>query len=286
MNNTVRWMWLPALVLSLGLLWMGCPPAEDGAEGGDKTPATQKADPPAERTDLSSLAHNTSLVPSPTEVQEAMLHAGVDIRFDKFLKRRSMDLGGDKETVALRTGIVLADLVLTLNDSEKDVLLKDLENLRTGLNNIGAGTDIEATLGQVIDHVKADAVTRQELWVQVEEMREAVYGELAQEAGSQIVPLVQAGSWLEGTHLLAEAIIASEEWGNAQNLLRQPDVVAYFLAQLKAADAQGAEFPMVTLTRGTLEQMHDITAKDSLTEDDVTKIRDLTGELLSQLAGQ
>ena len=284
MNGTVCWLWIPGLALSLGLLWMGCPPAEDS--GGEETAAPQKAEPPAERTDLATLAHNTSLVPSPTEVQEAMLHAGVDIKFETYVKRRSMDLGAEKETVALRTGIVLADLVLTLNNSDKDVLLKDLENLRAGLATIGAGTDIDATLGQVIDHVKTDAVTRQELWLQVEEMREAIYGELAMEAGSQMVPLVQAGSWLEGTYLLSEAIIASGEWGNAHNLLRQPDVVSYFLTQLKAADAQGTEFPMVTLTRGTLEQMHDIAAKDALTEEDVTKVRDLTGELLGQLAGK
>jgi hypothetical protein len=287
MNGTVRWLCIPGLALSLGLFWMGCPPAEDtGGAGGEETAAAVKADPPAERTDLAGLAHNTSLVPSPTEVQEAMLHAGVDGRFENFLLRKTMDLTDeDKEEVALRTGIVLADLVLTLNNSEKDVLLKDLAALRTGLSTIGAGSDIDTTLGQVIEHVEADAVTRQELWVQVEEMREAVYGELAMEAGSQTVPLVQAGSWLEGTHLLAEAILASSERGDALNLLRQPDVVAYFLAQLKAADAQGAEFPMVTLTRGTLEQMHDIAAKETLTEEDVTKVRDLTGDLLNQLAG-
>lgn len=289
MNGTVRWLCIPGLALSLGLFWMGCPPAEDagGGDRGGETAAAQKAAPPAERTDLAELAHNTSLVPSPTEVQEAMLHAGVDNRFEAFVERSAMNLAAeDKESVALRTGIVLADLILTLNDSEKDVLLKDLEGLRTGLATIGAGSDIDATIGEVIDHVKTDAVTRQELWVQVEEMREAVYGELAQEGGSQMVPLVQAGSWLEGTHLLSEAIVASGEWGDALNLLRQPDVVAYFLAQLKAADAQGTELPMVTLTRGTLEQMHDIAAKDSLTEEDVTKVRDLTRDLLNQLAGQ
>ncbi len=288
MNGTVRWLCIPGLALSLGLFWMGCPPAEgDGAGEGEETAAAQKAEPPAERTDLVELAHNTSLVPSPTEVQEAMLHAGVDNRFEGFVERYAMNLGDeDKEAVALRTGILLADLVLTLNNSEKDVLLGDLASLRAGLATIGAGSDIDATIGQVIDHVKTDAVTRQELWVQVEEMREAVYGELALEAGSQMVPLVQAGSWLEGTHLLSEAIIASGEWGGALNLLRQPDVVAYFLAQLKAADAQGTEFPMVTLTRGTLEQMHDIAAKETLTEEDVTKVRDLTGDLLIELAGK
>ena len=270
-----------ALVCLAGLLLAGCPPKEEPVPEPEAPP---KADPPAQRTDLAELAVNTSLVPSPTELQEAMLHAGVDIRFE--VTRQPMDFTVEKETVALRTGIALADLVLTLNHSEKDVLLADLDNLKSGLGSLGAGGDVDAILTELVDHVKADAVTRQELWVTVEEMREAAYGELAIEAGSQVVPLVQAGSWLEGTHLLAAAIIESEEWGNAYNLLRQPDVVAYFLDQLKAADSQGTEFPMVTLTRGTLEQMHDIAAKDTLTEEDVTKVRDLTGDLLNQLAGK
>jgi len=281
MFEQVRWGSLAAMAC-LGLWLVACGSTEETVE--ETTAPVQKAAPAETRTDLVELATNTSLVPSPTEVQEAMIHAGVDIRFDALLERRDMDLTGSKETVALRTGIVLADLVLTLNHSEKDVLLADLENLRTGLNTIGAGDDLDATLGQVIDSVKTDLVTRQELWVQVEEMREAVYGELATEAGSQIVPLVQAGSWLEGTHLLSAAIIKSEEWGNAYNLLRQPDVVAYFLTQLKAADDAGMELPMVTMTRGTLEQIRDIAAKDALEEEDVRKVNELTTELLNNLA--
>jgi len=275
-----------AIVLAVlaGLLLAGCPPKEE-TPAADETTEAPKAAPPAVRTDLAQLAHNTSLVPSPTEVQEAMMHAGVDIRFDTLVKRRAMDLTVERETVALRTGIVLADLVLTLNHAEKDVLLADLNDLRTGLKTIGAGDDVAATIGQIVEHVQADAVTRQELWVQVEEMREAAYGELAVEAGSQIVPLVQAGSWLEGTCLLSAAIIQSEEWGNAYNLLRQPDVAGYFLSQLKAADAGGMELPMITLTRGTLEQIHDIARKDALEEQDVRDVHDLATKLLDQLAG-
>ena len=276
-------IWL-AVVAMAGLLLAGCPPKEDTPATDEATPA-QKAPPPETRTDLAQVAANTSIVPSPTEVQEAMLHAGVDIRFDSLVQRRKMDLTADREAVALRTGMVLADLVLTLNHSEKDVLLADLDDLRTGLKTIGGGNDVDATLGQIAEHVQADAVTRQELWVQVEEMREAAYGELAMEAGSQMVPLVQAGSWLEGTCLLSAAIIQSEEWGNAYNLLRQPDVVGYFLAQLKAADAEGSEIPMITLTRGTLEQIHDIARKDALEEQDVRHINDLASQLLNQLAG-
>jgi len=276
-------IWLAAVAVA-GLLLAGCPPKEEAPAPEETTPA-QKAAPPQTRTDLATVALNTSLVPSPTEVQEAMLHAGVGIRFDTLVQRRTMDLSADRETVALRTGIVLAQLVLTLNHSEKDVLLADLENLRLGLKTIGGGDDVDATIGQIAEHVQADAVTRQELWVQVEEMREAAYGELAMEAGSQMVPLVQAGSWLEGTCLLSAAIIQSEEWGNAYNLLRQPDVVGYFLAQLKSADAEGVEFPMITLTRGTLEQIHDIAKKDALEEQDVRQVHDLANTLLNQLAG-
>ena len=276
---TTRWGWLAAPAL-LGLLLTACPPKDDTPD--EATPAAaSKPEVPQTRTDLSGLAHNASLVASPTELQEAMLHAGVDTRFGTLLKRRNFKLTGEKEDVALRTGIVLADMVLTLNESDKDVLLDDLDKLRTGLNTIGAGGDIDATLGQIIDHVKADSVSRQELWLQVEEMREAAYGELAMEAGSQVVPLVQAGSWLEGTHLLAVAVLQAEESGGAPNLLRQPDVVAYFLAQLKVGE--GDVSSVNTLARGTLEQMHDIAMKDSLTIEDIRSIEKLTGELLDRL---
>ncbi len=283
MNNrwTMRSIWL-ALPAMLGLLLIACPAEDDAADAENATPESTKPAPPETRSDLSEVAINTSLVASPTELQEAMLHAGVDVKFAAQLKRRNLALEGeDTEAIAMRTGIVLADMVLTLTDSEKDVLLKDLGQLRTGLATIGAGSDIDTTLGQIIDHVKADAVSRQELWLQVEEMREAAYGELAMEAGPQVVPLVQAGSWLEGTHLLASTVLAAEERGSAPNLLRQPDVVHYFLQQLKVGEGEVSDIN--TLARGTLEQIHDITKKDTLAVEDVQAIEKLTGELLGKL---
>lgn len=278
-QSLLEWLVLPAM---LGLFLTACPPADEPVE--EATPEA-KADPPAVRTDLSELAASRSLVPSPTEIQEAMMQAGVSIRFDKLIKRRDLKLKDDaKDLVALRCGIVLADLVLTINHSEKDALLKDLESLRTGLATIGAGEDVERTLAGIGEHVEADAVSRQELWVQVEEMREAAYGELEHEAGSRMVPLVQAGSWLEATDLLCQAIQNSEQAGAAPNLLRQPQVVKYFLNRIKAGTGDEGELsPLLTLARGTLEQIHDIATKEELTVEDVRRIHGLTSDLLGKL---
>ena len=106
MFDRVRWMRgtvsLAALVC-LGLMLVACGSTEETTE---ETPAAvEKAAPAETRTDLAELATNTSLVPSPTEVQEAMLHAGVDIRFDSLVQRRDMDLTAGKEAVALRRAV-------------------------------------------------------------------------------------------------------------------------------------------------------------------------------------
>jgi hypothetical protein len=286
MHDPSRRTWsIPLVALSLaalvGLALGGCPPKDDTPEEATPTP---KAEVPAQRSDLAEVASNTTLVPSPTEVQEAMMHAGVDIKFGPLVERRKMDLADkDVDSVALRTGVILADLILTLNDSEKDVLIKDLQNLQAGMKGIGGGDDIDATLEDVIENVKADALSRQELWLQVEEMREAAYGELGHEAGSRVVPLVQAGSWLEGVNLLSKAVLASEEKGDAPNLMRQPDVVNYFLLKIKGEDSGEDLSPLLTLARGTMEQIHDISMKDSLSIEDVEKINSLATEMLGQL---
>ncbi len=269
--------------VALGLALAGCPAGEDAPEA-EPTPAP-KAAPPEVRTDLAGMAANTSLVPSPTEIQEAMMQAGVDIRFDALVQRRALDLKAeDRDLVALRTGIVLADLVLTLNHSEDADLLRDLESLRTGMKTIGAGQDVDVTLEQIIEHTKAGAVSRQELWLQVEEMREAAYGELAHEAGPRVVPLVQAGSWLEATDLLAQAILAAEDAGDAPNLLRQPEVVGYFLDKIKVGDdTSTAKSEMITMMRGTLEQIHDIAGQEALTGEDIERVHQLTHDLLVKM---
>jgi len=84
-----------ALAALLGLALGGCPPKDDTPD--EATPAP-KAEVPAQRTDLAEVASNTTLVPSPTEVQEAMMHAGVDIKFGPLVERRKMDLTDEART--------------------------------------------------------------------------------------------------------------------------------------------------------------------------------------------
>jgi hypothetical protein len=300
-------------MIAAGLgLWLlaGCGGSDSTVPStADQAAGAAKDAPRTVRQDLAKKAVQTSIVPSPMEVQDAMLRAEVEVRFDTMLlDREPLPMEGDKGRVALCTGIAMADLVFTLERSEKEVLLADLATVRSGMTAIGAGPTIDAALAQAVGQVTADAIERDALWFQVESMRETASSALSRSAGRDMATLVQAGGWLRGTHLMATAILsmsnridkrlaqslaAAESDGEAPeisiiddsvNLLRQPGVVRYFLKQLDSM-ASGELAEHVAGTREALETILPITEKASLTENDVLTIQRLTGQLLSDLAG-
>ena len=111
----------------------------------------------------------------------------------------------DTDDVAVRTGVVIADMLLTVKTADNEQLVQRLEHIQTGMKTLKGGDDIDKTIKDIIDRVKADAVTRDDLLKELDELSGAVIPELEFEGQKRVVPLIQAGSWLEGANLVARA---------------------------------------------------------------------------------
>ena len=76
-----------------------------------------------------------------------------------------------------------------------------MEKLKAGFKALGAGDDIQATIKDLGTQIKNDAINEDDLLKEMDELSGVMVSELEYEAGEWVVPLIQAGSWLEGANL-------------------------------------------------------------------------------------
>lgn len=234
--------------------------------------------------ELKAAAQNIALVPSPAEMQKAMEKAGIVEGLSKLVVERKLRVDVEnKDVVAVRTGVILADALLTVRDAPKEKLIERLTTVKVGLTALGAGADISATIDDLNARIGNDGISRDDLVKELDEMHGAIIPEIKFEAGERCVPLLQAGSWLEGSNLVASAIINANKPEAASQLLRQPQVADYFLKYVQVEGSGKAPDEVIKQLDATLHKLKDIAAQPTLSADDVKTIKSETDAVLALL---
>jgi hypothetical protein len=252
----------------------------------EPTPAPPAASPEKtfDKATLAAAAEQVALVPSPAEMQRSLEKAGVNKALATMVQERDIVVKVEnKDQVAVRTGVILADLLLTVKTAPKERLTARLDRLAEGLNLLGAGTDVQATISDMKLRIQNDAVSRDDLLKEMDELSGAMVPELEYEAGEWVVPLIQAGSWLEGAHLVSGALKEVNRADAADNLLKQPAVVDYFIKYVDREGANKAPDEVVNKLRESLNTLKSVVAKPTLTAEDVDTIHSATGAVLTLL---
>ncbi len=278
MSQIPRW----SVALSL-LVLIACDPPAPVAP---VEPVVVAPPPPIEKVELDAAEdHSSHLVPSPAETQRAMENMGIATGISKLVRERKLDMATDnKDVVAVRTGVALADCLLTLKDAEKPKLIERLELVRSGMNALGAGGNVNMTLEDLIARVTNDSASRDDLLRDLDEMHNNIIPEIEfQTGGDRFIPLMQAGSWLEGSNLVSRAILEAGKPDAGTNLLRQPKIVAYFLGYVKDEGAAKAPQQVLVQLQKTLRRLEEISAKEAFTADDVKEIEIQTDAVLGML---
>ena len=266
--------------------------------GGDKAateeapkksePSAETAPKPMKSFDLAELqkaAEEVALVPSPAEMQKSLSNAGLTSDLAELVsadRNIAMDVE-DKDNLAVRTGVVLADLVLTVKTASKESKLERLDKLKAGFKALGAGDDIQATIKDLGTQIKNDAINEDDLLKEMDELSGVMVSELEYEAGEWVVPLIQAGSWLEGANLVSAAIVKENKFDVAGQLLKQPRVVEYFLKYVEREGRAKAPDQVVTKLTEVLNSLKKIAEKPAMSAEDVKEINRSTSEVLSML---
>jgi len=232
--------------------------------------AAVEAPPVLSPTDLANGSENIALVPSVIETQRALEAAGITTQLADLIADKPFDLNNDnKDNVALRSGVLIANLLLTVKSSKKEQLQDQLTKIRAGMATLEGGSDIDAMLADIEDRVKGDGVTRDDLLKEFDQLSGAVIPELEFNGQQRIVPLIQAGSWVQGANLVAKAVKQAGKPEAASAMLKQPAVVDYFIQYVKGEGATKAPAAItekleesLTTLKGLAEKKEPFTAED------------------------
>ena len=273
-----------------------------GSEAPEPTPEPAATEEPAAEApsaeaapedpglDLSALdggSETVALVPSPVETQSALEEAGIETKLESLIPKHEFDIqNADTDHAAVRTGVILADALLTVKSAESEVLVKRLSGVQRGLGQLGGGDDIKTMIDDMKERIQADAVTRDELLKEFDELSGAVIPELEFNGQDRVVPLIQAGSWLEGANLVAKAIKAKGKDGAAaaDRLLKQPAVVDYFIGYVKSEGADKAPAAVTAKLEESLGRLKEIASKtEPLGPKDIDVVITVTDDVLTLL---
>ena len=279
--------WFIASTISVLMACSGdtAPETKDEAPAEVKEDAAPKQMKKFNLEELQAAAKEVALVPSPAEMQKSLKNAGLTSDLAGLVaadRNISMDVE-NKDNLAVRTGVVLADLVLTVKTSTKESKLASLEKLKAGFKALGAGDDIQATINDLSTQITNDAIQEDDLLKEMDELSGVMVSELEYEAGDWVVPLIQAGSWLEGANLVSAAIIKESKFDVAGQLLKQPRVVEYFLKYVEREGGNKAPDQVVDKLKQVLNSLKTIAEKPQMNAEDVQQINASTSEVLSML---
>ncbi len=283
--RSIKPLALSALLLAL----YGCPQPEQGPtpdpEVTPEAPAeTPDAPPELTLEQLAEGAENIALVPSPIETQRALEAAGLETQLaDLIPADRVVDVKkAELDYAAVRTGVVIADMMLTVKTAPTDKLLANLDTINEGMGQLQGGADITVTITDIQDRIKGEAITRDELLKELDELSGAVIPELEFNGQDRVVPLIQAGSWLEGANLVSQAVKASGDSTKAEALLKQPAVVDYFIGYVKNEGSDKAPPAVTQKMEQSLQVLKGLAEKtEPLTMDDIDKVITTTNDVLA-----
>ncbi len=233
---------------------------------------------------LQSAAENVALVPSPAEMQRALERNGIAGGLSGMVSERTLKMDiENKDVIAVRTGVALADALLTVKDAPPEKLKTRLETVKAGMAALGGGADIAATIDDINARIVNNSVSRDDLIKELDEMHGAIIPEIKFEAGERAVPLLQAGSWLEGSNLVAGAIIAANSTTAGTELLRQPQVADYFMKYVAVEGGGKAPDEVLAQLQTTLTRLKELASQPTISLDDVKEVKSQTDAVLALL---
>ena len=256
--------------------------AEESTPDNNEQATAAPVAPAGLSAEMRAAASKEHLAPNPRELQSAMTKAGISASLASLVPDREMDMTNEnKDHVAVRTGVVLADLLLTVSEAEKADIVSRFKQIRSGLTVLKAGEDLPREIDDLIERIEADALSGSSLVMELDHLRAAVIPEIGYEA-DWTLPMLQAGAWLEGAHLISQAL-GDEPNEAGVGLLKQPEVVSYFLEYVTQEGEGRAESAVLDTLKATLEKIKTICDQEAMSSEDISAIHESTGVVLDLL---
>ena len=225
------------------------------------------------------------LAPSPLELKARLDGAGIASNLAPLVPAsRFRTPPASADVSAIRAGIRTADALLAGGGEDKATFLARLREIRQGMAEIGAGEGLLSSFDDVITKVENDAASREDFIAELDAVTASMVPEQGWGPADTTGPLVQAGAWLAGTDLVAQAVVKAGSDTAADQLLRQPEVAEYFLQYARTQGADKAPGPVRDALVAALTKLRDIARLERpLTVADAQAVHDAASQLFGFL---
>ena len=230
---------------------------------------------------IEEASEKVELVPSPLKMQAEIEKAGISDELATFIRKEAIKTDvEDKEQLAIRCGILLTDLTLSIKRTEPPVILSQLTELKKGMNTLKTGSDIQTVIQELINTVQKPNFDRNAMLQELDDLASVLIPEIKHESEEWIVPLIQAGTWIEGIHLVSSAAVAN---GKVKDLsfLKQPGVARYFLRYVDREGRTKAPPVVMQKVKATLQMLEKVAKQDKISQEDLKSVQSETKTLLT-----
>ncbi len=268
-----------------GLLLVACQGQEPATPAEAPAPEAAQPEAPAPAAETPPPAVNyRALVPSPLSIETSVREAGVADSLASLVPTDAPKyVEGDANATAVRTGVVLADAILAGEGAPSELLLARLEVIRSGMAAIGTGEGLLGTIDDLKAKIEQEGAGKKEFIQELDNIASMMIPEDGFGPDDKTGPLLQAGAWLEGSHLVAKAIRAGDKPEAASALLKEQQVVDYFLGYVQSQGEGKADDQVLDTLEQVLTTLSQVAAQDQLSPEDVEMIEVRTGQVLELL---
>ena len=221
------------------------------------------------------------LAPSPLDLQAEVKAAGIETSIVDLVPTTVPEFGGeDKDQIAFRTGVVFAYTLLGGLESDKPLFLSQVKAVRLGMKNIGTGKGLLKTMGKAIEQIENDTGSRQDFLTEIDQQVSSSVPEEGWGPNDKTGPMLQAGAWLAGINVVAQAVVRADDAAAADKLLKRPEVADFFLKYATSSEGDAKAGVMSTPVTESLQKLKEISGRDHIGVDGAAEIVEVTQKLL------
>ena len=242
-------------------------------------PAAEAAPAPAPATAWKVLA------PSPLELAAEVKAAGIEQSLADLVPSTIPEgiASQEKDEVALQTGVVFAHTLLGGETTDKGVFLTQVRAMRSGMATIGSGEGLLRTMDRSIEQIQNDTAARADFLVELDAQVSNSVPEEGWGPEDTTGPLLQAGAWRAGLHIVAKAVVRADDAEAAEKLLRRPEVADFFLQYVEVGEGKEKAGVMSHGVAEGLTLLKEISSRETIGVDGAREAVDVTGKLLKLL---
>jgi hypothetical protein len=189
----------------------------------------------------------------------------------------------DKDRAALQTGMVAAYTVLGGRTIDKAQLLAQMKALRAGLATVGTGEGTLKAVDRFVEQVQNDTAAREDFLKELDAEVQMTVPEEGWGPDDTTGPLLQAGAWLAGIHLVSKRIVEMDDAAAADKLLRRDDVADFFLRYITSDEGAAKAGSTSEAAANALGQLKAIGQRETIGTAGAKEVADITGTLLELL---